>query len=323
MTEDLIEKHIWVEKYRPKKIEDMALPENYKKTFEKYIKEKNIPHMLLIGVPGSGKTAVSRILVSEIIGDYDSDLYQFNGSTDTGVNIIRNNVEEFLKTPAIASNIKIVFIDEFDHMSSQAQAALRGIMEKYSETGRFIYTANYKDKIIEPLFSRVSEFKFKKMPKEFVLQYVFSILDNENIEYEKNFVEKVIGMYYPDIRRIINNLYGRLSDRTLMSDSESLVSIENNVRSYITDLCSAIKNDDSKMKAASAIGIKNILKEHELDYISLYTDMFEDESIPMWAKAVINKYANKHRDCMIPAMHFMSMVFEIGKTGSDLFKLKR
>ncbi len=319
----LTKKYLWVEKYRPENLEEVVISEEYRNGFAKYIRDKEIPHLLLIGIQGSGKTTIARILIGAVANNID-DVLEINGSTKTGVDVIRDTVEEFLKTPTFSGRgIKIVFIDEFDYMSQNAQAALRNMLEKYHEVGRFIFTANYRSKIIQPLFSRVSEFKFKKLPKEFVLKYAEDVLKAENIEYEEAFVDKVVGMYYPDVRKVINTLQTKVDDNKLMSDFESLMVIENQARSFVTDLCLGLKDSNTKMINVSVIGAQKLLRDNEMDYISLYNDLFDDDQVPLWAKVVINKYANNHMECMIPAMHFMGMLYEIGKTGKEFYTLKR
>ena len=145
--ENLLES-IWVEKYRPRELDEVVLEDHAREFFSRCIGKGEIPHLLLSGVQGSGKTTTAQILVDHIIKN-EMDLLPMNGSALTGVDHVRTVVTEFLKTPAFASKIKIVFIDEFDHMSPQAQACLRSIMEVYIKTGRFICTCNIDQKLFQ------------------------------------------------------------------------------------------------------------------------------------------------------------------------------
>ena len=320
--ENLTERYLWVESYRPRKLEDIVLPEEYRKTFENYIHDGEIPNLLLIGTQGSGKTTLGRILVNEILNDED-DLLMLNGSSATGVDVVRNQIEEYLRVPAMGgSKIKIVFIDEADYLSTNAQAALRHVIEKYSDTARFLMTANYKSKIIDPIFSRVTEFEFKRLPIEFIKKYCFGILDSEKIKYEKGFVEKVISMFYPDVRRIVNTLQGKVDKGKLISDFESLVSSEKKAISFVVDLCTGLKDNNPKLIGGALDNTYNLLKEEDLDYVSLYGDLFET-TLPMWAKIIINRYANEHQSCLIPAFHWTSMLLQIGAIGRDTYRLSK
>lgn len=317
----LTEKYLWVEKYRPQTIDDVVLPDEYDKTFRNYLQDGEIPNLLLIGTQGSGKTTLARILIDQLT-DRD-DIMELNGSASTGVDIVRDLIEEFLKVPSFGNNIKIVFIDEFDYMSKNAMAALRNVIEKYSDIGRFILTANYKSKIIDPLFSRLTTFEFKRLPNEFIQKYCYKILDSEQIKYDKEFVNKVITMYYPDVRRVVNTLQGKVHECELMSDYESLVSSEKKAHSFVYDLCEGIKGSNPKLANSAIVNTHNLLKDGELDYISLYQDVFGDEKIPIWAKIVINDYARTHTESLVPAMHWCAMLYQIGKTGKELLLLKK
>lgn len=322
MSSNIIERYLWVEKFRPKKIEDMVLPEDHRKSFEEFLRTKQIPSLMLLGIQGTGKTTIARIFIDELIQQRE-DVLMLNGSASTGVDVVRSMIQEFLSVPCFGNTpFKIVFVDEADYLSLNAQAALREIIEKFSDNGRFIFTANYKSKIIPPLFSRTKTFEFKKLPKDFVIKHCFHILNSEKIEYKQEFIERVISLYYPDIRRIINELQGMVQEGRITSNYDSLVSNEKKLHSYFVDACNGIEKADSKIVKSSIVNMQHLLKEIEVDYVSLYQEMFDDPNLPIFAKITINDYANKHRDCLIPALNLCSCLYQVIRTGKELVRLK-
>lgn len=323
MTKKIEETYLWVEKYRPKKLEDMVLPDDYRKIFEKFIRDSEIPHLLLYGPPGSGKTAIARILIDNIITDRN-DCMVINGSADTSVNIVRNDIEEFLKSSKFGnSKIKIVFIDEFDHMSTNAFAALRGISEAYHKSGRFIFTCNYLYKIPGPLQSRCQSFEFRKSTKEFIKDYCKKILEAEGITYEDQSIDRIITVYYPDIRKVVNTIQPRCSEGVLDIKNEDIESKEKLFRSFITELLDGIEHENNMLINKSIKSVLDFFKTSEIDYRQVYQEMFYDDNIPIWAKIIINQYSNSHLTSMIPSMHMMAMIYSIVKTGKQLREMKK
>jgi len=200
---------LWVEKYRPKKIEDCILTENIKKTFVDFLKQGEIPNMLLAGPAGCGKTTVAKALCEELGVDY----YVINGS-DEGrfLDTVRNNAKNFASTVSLSSTAKhkVILIDEADNTTPDVQLLLRANIETFYKNCRFIFTCNYKNKIIEPLHSRcaVVEFNIKgkekaKLAGEF-FKRLGSILEEENVKYDQKVLAQIINNYFPDWRRILN-----------------------------------------------------------------------------------------------------------------------
>jgi len=315
--------YLWVEKYRPSKLENMVLPDDYRKIFEKFINEKEIPHLLIFGPPGSGKTAISRILIKKLTSD-NMDVMYMNGSSSTGIDAVRNHIEDFLKTPTFGgSRTKIVFIDEADYLSQAAQACLRNIMETYHANGRFILTCNYLYKILDPLQSRCQRFEFKKVPKEYIEKMCIGILEKENIEYDKIALDRVISTLYPDIRKIVNMLQSRSEGGKLQIKGKDIESKEKIVRSLLSETFLGITQNKASIVSQSINNLTKYLTTNELDYRSLYQELFYDANVPVWAKIIINDYANSHMEAMIPPVHFMAMVYKTVKLGRQLQTLKK
>ena len=200
---------IWVEKYRPQTIEDCILPDSIKKTFQEFLNKGEIPNMLLSGPPGVGKTTVAKALCKQLGVDY----YVVNGS-DEGrfLDTVRNNAKNFASTVSLSSESKhkVIIIDEADNTTPDVQLLLRASIEEFSNNCRFIFTCNYKNKIIEPLHRRcaVIEFGIKGKQKADIATCFFkrlnSILEQERIEADKKVLAELINKHFPDWRRVLN-----------------------------------------------------------------------------------------------------------------------
>lgn len=200
---------LWVEKYRPKKVEDCILPENIKNTFLEYVKQKQIPNLLLAGSAGVGKTTIAKALCEEVGCDY----IVINGS-DEGrkIEYFRDIIKGYASAVSLTGGRKVVIIDEADYMNAESvQPAMRGAIEEFSNNCSFIFTCNYKNRIIEPIHSRCSVIDFKingskpKMAAQFFKRVEY-ILKEEKVQYEKESVAAVITKFFPDNRRILNEL---------------------------------------------------------------------------------------------------------------------
>ena len=224
---------IWVEKYRPKTIEDCILPENIKKTFSDFLNKGEIPNMLLAGPPGVGKTTVAKALCNELGVDY----YVINGS-DEGrfLDTVRNNAKNFASTVSLtgSSKHKVIIIDEADNTGNDVQFLLRANIEAFYNNCRFIFTCNYKNKIIEPLHSRcaVIDFTIKGKQKAQLAGAFFkrlqTILDLEKIEYDPKVLVELVTKHFPDFRRVLNecqrySVGGKIDAAILASFSDVLV----------------------------------------------------------------------------------------------------
>lgn len=202
------EHYIWVEKYRPNTIDQCILPDSLKETFKQYVVNGQIPHMLLHGGPGSGKTTLAKALCNEIGAEY----MFINGSEENGIDMLRTKVKSFASTVSLTDSKKVIIIDEADFLSNNAQPAFRGIIEEFSENCRFVFTCNFKNRIIDAIHSRCAVFDFtipsneKKEVAGKFFKRVVEILRAENVEFDKKVVVELVQKYFPDYRRILNEL---------------------------------------------------------------------------------------------------------------------
>jgi len=201
--------YLFVEKYRPQTIEDCILPDNIKKTFTDMIRRGEVQNLLLSGNAGVGKTTVAKALCNEL----DADYIIINCSEDGNIDTLRTKIRNFASTVSLSDTKKVVILDEFDYSNAQStQPALRGFIEEFSDNCRFILTCNFKNRIIKPLHSRCTCIDFTipnsekpKLASQFLTR-VKSILDTENIEYTDKVIAELITKYFPDFRRILNEL---------------------------------------------------------------------------------------------------------------------
>ena len=199
---------LWVEKYRPKKVEDCILPESIKTTFQEYVNRKEIPNLLLSGTAGVGKTTIAKALCEEVGCDY----IVINGSDESGIDTFRNKIKNYASSVSLSGGRKVIIIDEADYLNANStQPALRGAIEEFAENCSFIFTCNFKNRIIDPIHSRCTVVDFKingskpKMAAQF-FKRVEWILTEEGVTYDKQVVAAVITKHFPDNRRILNEL---------------------------------------------------------------------------------------------------------------------
>lgn len=205
---------LWVEAYRPKTIQEYIFQdETQKKAIIKMIGEGSIPHLLLSGVQGSGKTTLAKVLINELEIE-DSDVLFLNASDENSVDTVREKIKAFVTTWALGK-FKIVLLDEADYLSPNAQGVLRNLIEQYSDMARFILTCNYEHKIIPAIKSRCQQFRFHAFDKDDIAERIAVILAEENVRFSLDRVDDYIAAGYPDVRKIINMLQQNVVDDVL------------------------------------------------------------------------------------------------------------
>ena len=204
-----MEEFLWVQKYRPRTVADTILPKDLKDTFQKFVDDKNVPNLLLSGRAGVGKTTIARAMLDELGADY----IVINGSMNGNIDTLRVDIQNFASTVSFMGGRKYVILDEADYLNANStQPALRNFMEEFSKNCGFILTCNFANRIIEPLHSRCSVVNFNinasdrpKLAAQF-FKRTLGILDAENVEYDQKAVAELINTYFPDWRRVLNEL---------------------------------------------------------------------------------------------------------------------
>ncbi|HDM60366.1 MAG TPA: replication factor C small subunit [Archaeoglobus veneficus] len=205
-----IETEIWVEKYRPRTLKEVVGQEEVIQRLMGYVERKNIPHLLFSGPPGTGKTASAIALARDLFGEnWRDNFIEMNASDERGIDVVRHKIKEFARTAPIGdAPFKIIFLDEADALTADAQAALRRTMEMYSKICRFILSCNYVSRIIEPIQSRCAVFKFRPVPKEAMKERLLEICEKEGVKITEDGIEALIYVANGDFRKAINALQG-------------------------------------------------------------------------------------------------------------------
>ena len=270
---------LWVEKYRPQKIDECVLPESLKDTFKQYIAQGELPHFLLSGTAGVGKTTVAKALCNEIGADY----IMINGSEESGIDTLRTKIKGFASTVSLTDSPKIIIIDEADYLQANStQPALRSFIEEFSANCRFIFTCNFKNRILEAIHSRCAciDFKIDNKDKQILLGLFFKratqILKQENVDFDQKVVAELITKHFPDYRRVLNEL--QRYSVSGKSDSGILVNMS---QESFKDLIKMMKEKDFTNVR------KWVGKNSDSDTVALFRELYDNsvtymvpESIP-------------------------------------------
>jgi len=255
---------LWVERYRPNKLEDYVGNEHLKSKVEGYLESGDVPHLLLYGKAGTGKTTLAKLIVNSVECDY----MIINASDENNADTVRNKVKNFASSMGFKP-FKIIIMDEFDYMTPNAQAILRNLMETFSKHCRFILTCNYVEKVIDPIQSRCQSFQIVPPTKKDVAIQMSKILKSENIEFDVKDLVPIIDASYPDIRKVINTCQLNSNKGKLKIDVQNL--LENDYKLKVIDI---LKSKDDKrnkyMKLRQAI-----IDSKANDFSDLYTILYD------------------------------------------------
>jgi len=276
--EESVNHTLWTEKYRPTKLDDYVGNEHLKTKVAGYLENNDIPHLLLFGRAGTGKTTLAKLIVKSI----DCDYMIINASDENNVEMVRTKVKNFASSMGF-KKFKVIILDEFDYMSKEAQAILRNLMETFSAHCRFILTCNYVEKVIEPIQSRCQSFQIVPPTKKDVAIQMSKILKAESIEFDVKDLVPIIDASYPDIRKVINTCQLNSNKGKLKVDVQNL--LENDYKMKVLDILKS--NDDSRnkyMKVRQAI-----IDSKANDFSELYTLLYNkvDEFAPNNTSGVI------------------------------------
>jgi DNA polymerase III delta prime subunit len=260
---------LWVEKYRPKTIQETILPDQLKQTFQQFVDQSTLPNLLLAGGPGIGKTTVARAMCEQLEVDY----IVINGSMNGNIDTLRTEIKDFASTISFTGSRKYVILDEADYLNPQStQPALRNFMEEFSNNCGFILTCNFKNRIIEPLHSRCSviEFKIASEDKASMASQMYkrvkAILSDEQIQYDQKALAELITRYFPDFRRVINEMQRYSATGSI--DSGILANYDSNIADLV-----------SLLKEKKFVDMRKWIASHnDVDTADLYRKLYDNAS---------------------------------------------
>jgi len=303
--------NLWCEKYRPTKLDEYVFHDESQKTaFYQMVGDKTIPHLLLSGVQGSGKTTIAQILINEIVTD-EADVRIINASDENSVDDMRDKIKHFISTFPMGE-FKIVLLEEADYLSLSAQAVLRKYMEDEASSARFILTCNYDNKIIPPIKSRSQHYRFKAPDKNGIAEFAAKILIAEKVEFDLDRLDKYVAVGYPDIRKIVNLLQQNSPSGSLLNHATEIEA--GDYKFQLLDLIGEDKWQDARMLLCA-----NVPAE---DWESIYRFLYENiRKSPKFTQQdkyysailVIAEFLYKNGICADPEINAAAMLISLSQ----------
>ena len=304
-----LEHSLWVEKYRPNMLDSYIGNEHLKNKIKIYLKNGDLPHLLLYGRAGTGKTTLAKLLVNNI----DCDYLYINASDENSVDTVRNKVRSFASTIGF-KDMKVIILDECDYITPNAQAALRNLMETFSKHTRFILTCNYVERIIDPIQSRCQPFQIVPPSRKEVAVHLSDILKNEEVTYEVDDVATLVNGGYPDIRRVINFAQRQVVDGKLSINQDNLVAVDLNVNVFSSQIVNVRKTKDKKDAFTT---IRKMLADNQIsDFADLFRLLYDE--VDDYGKGhiaecilIVSKYQLSDAQVVDKEINAMAMLIEL------------
>ena len=302
-------KELWVEKYRPKTVDGYVFRDDHqRKQIATWIKDQSIPHLLLSGAAGIGKTTLAKILINEI-GIEDYDVLEINASRTNSVDDVRDKITNFVQMIPFGP-FKVVLLDEADYLSPNAQAALRGVMEEYSQTSRFILTCNYPNRIIPALHSRCQGFHVERTDQTEFTARVATILVEENIEFDLDTLDLYVKVAYPDLRKCIQLVQQSSTEGKLESPNKGDAG-EADWKFDMVELFKAGKIRDARILLCGKIRAEEIPDVYRWLYDNL--EVFGDEQKQENAIPIIKQGLVDHTLVMDPEINLAAVLIKLAR----------
>jgi len=304
-TTEKVNNSLWVERYRPRKLEEYVGNEHLKQKVSDYLSSGDVPHLLFFGKAGTGKTTLAKLIVNSISCDY----IIINASDENNVDTVRNKVKGFASTIGF-KDMKVIILDEFDYMTPNAQAILRNLMETFSKHCRFILTCNYVEKVIDPIQSRCQTFQIVPPSKKEVAIQISQILGKEGVGFQPKDLVPIIDSGYPDIRKIINTCQLNSSKGKLKLDTTSV--IDSDIKSKVIEI---LKGSDAKPNKWK--NIRQAVADARIsDFTELYSFLYEkvDEyGGSNTSNIILILSESQHKDALVvdKEITFMSCIIQI------------